>query len=111
MAIEPVRHLGFVLFAGPSGQDSQLAINLHGIGIDDDPTPLMRQRYGQRRLAAGSRSCDKHRSLLQRHGWMDSVVILIAAPGSRAIDPALARSAGEVAAVRSQWLNEGEALQ
>jgi phosphoserine phosphatase len=42
---------------------------------------------------------------------MDSVVILIAAPGSRAIAAALARSVGDVTAARPQWLHEGEALQ
>jgi phosphoserine phosphatase len=42
---------------------------------------------------------------------MDSVVILIAAPGSRAIGPAMARSAGDLTAARPQWLHEGEALQ
>jgi phosphoserine phosphatase len=42
---------------------------------------------------------------------MDSVVILIAAPGSRAIGPALAKSVGQVTAARPQWLHEGEALQ
>src|SRR4051794_4960978 len=42
---------------------------------------------------------------------MDSVVILIAAPGSRAISPAIARAAAEVAAAKPQWLNEGEALE
>lgn len=42
---------------------------------------------------------------------MDSVVILIAAPGSRAIGPALAKSVGEVAGARPLWLHEDEALQ
>jgi phosphoserine phosphatase len=42
---------------------------------------------------------------------MDSVIILIAAPGSRAIDPALAKSVGDVTAARPQWLHEAEALQ
>ena len=42
---------------------------------------------------------------------MDSVVILIAAPGSRAIGEALARSLGDITAARPQWLHEGEALQ
>src|SRR5262249_52460391 len=111
MAIEAVRHPGSVFFARPRGEDSQLTIDLHRTGIDDAPAPLMRDRYRQGRLAAGGRACDKHRSLFQRHGWMDSVVILIAAPGSRAIGPALARSMGDLTAARPQWLHEGEALQ
>jgi phosphoserine phosphatase len=42
---------------------------------------------------------------------MDSVVILIAAPGSRAISPALAKVAGELAGSGHEWLHESEALQ
>jgi phosphoserine phosphatase len=42
---------------------------------------------------------------------MDSVVILIAAPGSHAIGPAIARSVGDVVAAEPQWLHESEALQ
>jgi phosphoserine phosphatase len=42
---------------------------------------------------------------------MDSVVILIAAPGSRAISPALAGSVADVTAAKPHWLHEGEALQ
>ncbi len=42
---------------------------------------------------------------------MDSVVILIAAPGSRAISPAIARAAAEIAVAKPQWLSEGEALE
>jgi phosphoserine phosphatase len=42
---------------------------------------------------------------------MDSVVILIAAPGSHAISPAIARSLGDIAASQPRWLHEGEALE
>jgi len=42
---------------------------------------------------------------------MDSVVILIAAPGSRAINPAIAKAAGEMTGSGAQWLHEAEALQ
>lgn len=42
---------------------------------------------------------------------MDSVVILIAAPGSRAIGPSLARKVGELAGSETQWLDAGQALQ
>jgi phosphoserine phosphatase len=42
---------------------------------------------------------------------MDSVVILIAAPGSQAISPAIARSVGGVAAGKPRWLHEGEAVE
>jgi phosphoserine phosphatase len=42
---------------------------------------------------------------------MDSVVILIAAPGSRAIGPALARAVSEITASEPQWLHEAEAVE
>jgi phosphoserine phosphatase len=42
---------------------------------------------------------------------MDSVVILIAAPGSRAISPAIAKAAAEAVMAKPQWLGEGEALE
>lgn len=42
---------------------------------------------------------------------MDSVVILIAAPGSRAISETMAKAVGELAASEPEWLCPGEALQ
>lgn len=42
---------------------------------------------------------------------MDSVVILIAAPGSRAISETLARTLGDLTASRPEWLRREEALQ
>jgi phosphoserine phosphatase len=42
---------------------------------------------------------------------MDSVVILIAAPGSRAISPAIARAMGELTGSGLEWLHDDEALQ
>jgi phosphoserine phosphatase len=42
---------------------------------------------------------------------MDSVVILIAAPGSRAISPAIAKSVGNIVASQPHWLHEGEAVE
>lgn len=42
---------------------------------------------------------------------MDSVVILIAAPGSRAIAPAIAKAAGDIAGAQSRWLSTEEALE
>lgn len=42
---------------------------------------------------------------------MDSVVILIAAPGSRAISPGTAGSAAAAAGAKPRWLHEGEALE
>ena len=42
---------------------------------------------------------------------MDSVVILIAAPGSHAISPAIAKALGELTGAKALWLHKNEALQ
>ena len=61
MAVEPVRHPRLLCRRRPRRDDAQVAIDLHGIGIDDDAAGFLRQRQRQRRLAAGGRPCDKHR--------------------------------------------------
>ena len=43
-----------------SGDDAQIAVDLHGIGIDDDTAAGERELQRQRRLPAGGRACDKH---------------------------------------------------
>jgi len=44
---------------GPRGNDSQVAIDLHGIGIDDAAAKRFGEPERQRRLAAGSRPGDQ----------------------------------------------------
>ena len=60
MAIEAVRNLCLFLRRRPRRDHPQVAIHLHGIGIDDDAAGFLRQLERQRRLAAGGRPCDKH---------------------------------------------------
>ena len=60
MAIEPVRRAGLLLHRRPRRDDAEIAIDLHGIGVDDDAAGLLRQFERQGRLAAGGRPCDKH---------------------------------------------------
>ena len=60
MAIEPVRRAGLLLHRRPRRDDAEIAIDLHGIGVDDDSAGLLRQFERQGRLAAGGRPCDKH---------------------------------------------------
>jgi hypothetical protein len=60
MAIEAMRHLRRVGIRGTGGEDLQLAIALHGVGIDDDATKGARDRQGRARLAACRRPCNKH---------------------------------------------------
>ena len=61
MAVQPVRNARLVVRRRPRGNDAQVAIDLHGIRIDDDAAAFFGQRQRQRRLAAGRRPCDKHR--------------------------------------------------
>ncbi len=64
MAIEPVRHPRLLFQCRPRREHAQVAIDLHGIGIDDDAAGFLRQFERQRRLAAGGRPCDKHRLVI-----------------------------------------------
>jgi hypothetical protein len=61
VAEQPVRRQALFLRPGPRAQNFQLGIDLHGVGIDDDPaeTPGKLERGG--RLAARRRPCDKDR--------------------------------------------------
>ena len=101
MAVEPMRHARLLRRRRPRGDDAQIAIDLHGIGIDDDAAELLRQRERQRRLAAGGRPCDKHRPLrawfasqglrpnmLQPLSSMTLVATLISNPAAPALDAA-----------------------
>ena len=60
MAVQAMRHLRLVGLGRPGREDLQLAIALHGVGIDDDAAKGARDRQGSGRLAAGRRPCDKH---------------------------------------------------
>ena len=61
MAIKPVRNPRLLFQRRPRREHAQVAIHLHGIGIDDDAAGFLRKLERQRRLAAGGRPCDKHR--------------------------------------------------
>ena len=54
------RHLGNF---GTGGDDRQIAIDLHGIGVDHDAADAFGNGERQCRLAARGRPCDKHRGL------------------------------------------------
>src|SRR5471030_1717734 len=56
-----------------------MRIDLHGVGIDDRAAELLCQIQCQRRLAAGGRPCNKHRSAGFVHR-MTHVATLIGAP-------------------------------
>ena len=103
MAIEPVRRARLLLQRRPRRDDAEIAIDLHGIGVDDDAAGLLRQFERQRRLAAGGRPCDKHG--LAQHpsefACMSLVATLICNPGqSRARHHHRRRRAGRSALAR-----------
>ena len=56
MAVKPMRHARFLLRRRPRGDDAQVAIDLHGIGVDDDAAALFGELKRQRRLAARGRT-------------------------------------------------------
>src|SRR3984885_8052230 len=99
MAIKPMRNHRLLLARRPRRQDAQVAIDLHGIGIDDDAAGCLRQFQSQRRLAAGGRPCDKYSITVQTlriHG-MSLVATLICNPADPALDSTVidgARRAG-----------------
>ena len=54
-----MRHARLLGRGRARGDDAQVAIDLHEIGIDDGTAELRRQRKRQRRLAARGRSGDE----------------------------------------------------
>src|SRR5580704_6051156 len=85
MPIKKMRHARFFLWRRPRSDDAQMRIDLHGIGIDDAAAEFLGQRKRQRRLAAGGRPCNKHRSTGFVHR-MTHVATLIGPPD--ALSPA-----------------------
>src|SRR5260221_11628373 len=115
-------------------QDLELAINLHGVGIDQRAVELLGERQGQPRFAARGRAGDHehgapvHRRMPHRARLpsgrvvttmpaMQNVLVLIAAPRLQALDDSMVASAREamraagarIAAPR--WLALGEAAE
>jgi phosphoserine phosphatase len=88
MAIETMGNHPFLFRRRPRRDDAQVAIYLHGIGIDDDTFGFLRQRERKRRLAAGGRPCDKHGTDVStsRIHAMSFVVTLICNPANPALD-------------------------
>ena len=60
MAIEPMRYARLFVPGRSRRDDAKVAVDLHGIRIDDDAAGFFREFERQRRLAAGGRPCDKH---------------------------------------------------
>jgi phosphoserine phosphatase len=111
VAVEPVRNHRLLVGQGPGGQDAQGLVDLKRIGVDDDAVPLACKVERQGRLAAGGGACNKQRAFLQGSAHMDSVLVLIAAPGSRAIDTAVLEMLRDFGGAAPGWLDEGEAAE
>src|SRR4029078_9259091 len=100
----------------PRRQHTEIAIDLHGVGVDDDAGACLRELERQRRLAAGGRPCDKHglgSSLASSLGSgrlgnhpMSLVATLICNPNNPALDSTILDGARAVllSAAAARWL-------
>src|SRR5436190_7819460 len=111
MAVQPVRRARLLVCARARGQDPQIAIDLHGIRVDDHALELLRERQRKPRLAARGRACDKHRPLQTRLAGarMSHVATLISNPAVPALDDdVLARIAHHLSSADApRWLAPG----
>ena len=64
---EEMGRAAFVIRARAGGQDAQLAIDLHGVGVDHGAAEAFGEHERDLGLAAGRRPCNQYRGLL-RHG-------------------------------------------
>src|SRR5690606_19164617 len=58
-AIEVMRRLGLLFYRRARGENAEIAIDLHAIGVDDFAADTLSQRQRQRGLAAGGRAHDE----------------------------------------------------
>jgi phosphoserine phosphatase len=102
VSVEAMGHPGLFVGCRPRRNDTQIAIHLHGIGVDNGPSEPLRQIERKGRLAAGGRPCNKHRSIgtVPR---MTHVATLIGAPNAVAAALQSARAALPGAGTE-QWL-------
>src|SRR5215470_11599623 len=110
MAVKQMRHPRFLRRRRARREDAQIAIDLHGIGIDDRAAERLGQHERQRRLAARGRSCDKHRPLCCPIGHcMTFVATLISNPAAPSLDAAAIDRAGRAlpSAQAPTWLDPG----
>src|SRR5688572_27868104 len=82
MPVEHVRSARFLFGCRTCRDDAQIAIDLHGVGIDDGAIEPLGKRQRQRRLAARGRPCNKHRinmthvaTLIAPDGALDNSVV------------------------------------
>ena len=128
-AVESVRDDGGLVGPWTRGQDVQLAVELHAVGVDDDAAVRPRDVEGEARLAARGRPGEDDDAIAHGAPWrlakpasapylaaMSNVLTLIAAPSGRAIDystiaaaQAVLSECGAAPAARVDWLAPGVA--
>src|SRR5207248_4823513 len=112
MPVKQMRHARFLRRRRARRENAQVAIDLHGIGIDDRAAERLGQGKRQRRLAARGRACDKHRPLCCPIGHcMTCVATLISNPAAPSLDAAaIDRARGALPSAQAPiWLDPGVA--
>jgi phosphoserine phosphatase len=108
MAIEKVGRPGLFGGAGPRGDNLEIAVDLHRIGIDDGAAEALRKRKRERRLATRGRPCNKHRHACAA---MIHVATLIAGPAQSLTDAILRTACAALPApVAVAWLDAERAV-
>lgn len=106
-----MRHDFFFIGSRACREYAEVAIHLDGIGIDHHAVPFSSQIHCQSGLAAGGGACNKQRAFCDGLSHMDSVTVLIAAPGSRAITPQVLSRVQALDGGAPHWLAEQEAAE
>src|SRR5215472_99526 len=107
MPVQPVRHERLFLRRRPRRQHAEIAVDLHGIGVDHYAAICFREHERERRLAAGGRPCDKHSVAGPfRSHTMSLVATLICNPNNPALDSTVLDGARAVlpSAGPAHWL-------
>ncbi len=99
---------------GTGGQNREIAMELLGVGIDDEGTGAFGDRERQRRLAAGGGATYEEDARHQPfrpfpRSTMSELLYLVAPPERRPLDPALIRRAERLAGSGPRWLDPGGA--
>ncbi len=114
MAVKQVRRPREVAKPRPRRDDVKVAIDLHGVRIDDNAIDFLGQRKRECRLAARGRPCDKHRLQSANRSAvhaMTHVATLIANPSRPMADDIVARAIGVLpGSGRTEWLEPGLAV-
>jgi phosphoserine phosphatase len=115
MPEEQMRHRPLLLRRRTRGDDAEIGIDLHGVGIDHRAAEAFGQPDRERGLAARRRSCDEdgldpadHVLRLPKAAMTSYVATLVSNPAAPALTDALiARAAQAAGALRTETLDAG----